>query len=69
MRCVFGNKAVKEIKKVSLSNDTVKKRIDDMLNVKISYCFLWKILIIIIIIIFIVIKSINKQTPQGVGIH
>ncbi|KAL4153303.1 hypothetical protein QTP88_001154 [Uroleucon formosanum] len=30
VRCVLGDKAVKEIEKVSLSNDTVKRRIDDM---------------------------------------
>ncbi|VVC39621.1 Ribonuclease H-like domain,HAT, C-terminal dimerisation domain,Domain of unknown function DUF4371 [Cinara cedri] len=30
VRCVLGDKAAKEIEKVSLSNDTVKRRIDDM---------------------------------------
>ncbi|XP_050522977.1 protein ZBED8-like [Daktulosphaira vitifoliae] len=30
VRCVLGEKASKEIKKVSLSNDTVKRTIDDM---------------------------------------
>jgi len=35
VRCVLGDKAIKEIEKVSLSNDTVKGRIDDMsLNIK-----------------------------------
>lgn len=30
VRCVLGDKAAKEIEKVSLSNDIVKRRIDDM---------------------------------------
>lgn len=29
VRCVFGNKATKEIEKISQSNDTVKRRVDN----------------------------------------
>jgi len=37
VRCVLGDKATKEIEKVSLSNDTVKRRIYDMSsNIKIK---------------------------------
>lgn len=41
VRCVLGDKDAKEIKKISFSNDNVKRRIDNVsLNVKKMYCFI-----------------------------